>query len=195
MSEQTSLQKISSVQEEVPATVTVPAYTVDLREQEQAPSLLDYWRVLRKRRWTVGGILLLVVVTVMIGTLRQTPVFRAKAVLQIDRESQNIFNFRDFVAEVDPWDETFLETSYKLLQSRSLAGRVVEKLQLDQVSELQEKPSGGGSLWRPERPQPETRTAEEIALDEKYRPILDNFLDRLQISPVRRSRLVEISFD
>src|SRR3989304_3517226 len=147
MAEQNSLQKISSVQEEVPATVTIPAYTVDLREEEQAPSLLDYWRVLRKRRWTVGAILLLVVVTVMIGTLRQTPVYRATAVLQIDRESQNILNFQDFVADIDPWDETYLETFYNLIQSRSLAGRVVEKLQLDQSPEFQATPSWWDHLW------------------------------------------------
>ncbi|MBI4442686.1 MAG: polysaccharide biosynthesis tyrosine autokinase [Acidobacteria bacterium] len=195
MAEQNSLEKITPIQGEVPATVTVPAYTVDLQEEEQAPSFLDYWRVLRKRRWTVGAILLLVVVTVMIGTLRQTPVYRATAVLQIDRESQNILNFQDFVADIDPWDETYLETFYKLIQSRSLAGRVVEKLQLDQSPEFQKAPSWLDQLWPRAEPQAPEQTAEELALDAKYRPFIDNFLDRLVVTPVRRSRLVQISFD
>ena len=121
MSEEMSLEKIPPLKGEVPATTTVPAYMISQEEEEANPSFLDYWRVLRKRRWTVLGLLLLVVVTVMIGTLKQKPVYRAKAVLQIDKESSNIFSFKDFVADIDPFDESYLETAYKVLQSRTLA--------------------------------------------------------------------------
>ena len=183
----------------VPAVVTVPSYTIDLSE-EPAPSLLDYWRVFRKRHWTIWGILLVVVATVMIGTLKQTPVYRAKAVLQIDRETANILTFKDFVADINPYDDTYLETAYKVFQSRTLARRVIDKLHLDQAEEFQEKPAEKNSSWWDsirfwQTPLPGKPAPEEELLDPKTRQVLDSFLNRLAVTPVRRSRLVEISFD
>ncbi len=193
MSDQTSLEKIPPRSAEVPTTITVPAYTVHQEEEEALP-LLEYWRVLRKRRWTVLSVLLLVVVTVMIGTLKQRPVYRAKVVLQIDRESQNILSFKDFIAEVSPYDDSYLETAYKVLQSRTLARRVIDKLHLDQVSEFTEPPGGLGSLLSFGRSNQQP-APEEARLDPKYKSFIDSFLVRLSVQPVRRSRLVEISFD
>ena len=91
------LAKRPSRTPEVPATITVPAYGVQQEPEEEALPLLDYWRLIGKRRWTVLSILLLVLFTVMIGTLKQRPVYRAKAVLQIDRESQSILSFKEFI--------------------------------------------------------------------------------------------------
>src|SRR3990172_82136 len=126
MSDQMSLERVPPFKGDVPATTSASAYTISLEEEESTLPLLDYWRVLRKRRWTVLSILLLVVMTVMIGTLKQRPVYRSKAVLQIDKENVNIFSFQQFVAEVNPWDDSYLETAYKILQSRTLALRVLE---------------------------------------------------------------------
>ena len=113
MPEETMLQKVAERHLETPSAITVPAYSVEEGESE-AQSLLEYWRVLRKRRWTVLSILLLVFVTVLIGTLKQRPVYRSKAVLQIDKENQNILSFKD-VFELDTSSDDYLETAYKVL--------------------------------------------------------------------------------
>ncbi len=187
MSEQTSLEKLSPRSAEVPATITVPAYTVAQEEAEAVP-LLDYWRIVRKRQWTVVSILLLIFVTVTIGTLKQRPVYRAKAVLQIDRENPNIL-FKQ-VIEFDPGDEYYLETAYKNLQSRTLIRRVIDKLQLHRVAEFNEQ-----SQRRSSAPSVAQRASAEAESDVRYNLLIEAFLRRLTISPIRRSRLVEISFD
>ncbi len=193
LSEQTSLEKIPAGSREVPATITVPAYTVEPTEDEALP-LLEYWRIIRKRQWTVLSVLMLIVVTVMIGTLKQRPVYQAKVVLQIDRESANILSFKDFMAEANPFDDSYLETAYKVLQSRTLARRVIDKLKLDKTGEFVEKPSGTWP-WSSGRSGEGGSTAEEDRLDATYKRVIDNFLDRLTVTPVRRSRLVELYID
>lgn len=196
MSEQNSLEKVPPLSGEVPATITVPSYSLSLEgEPETALPLIEYWRVLLKRRWTVCSILLLVVVTVMVGTLKQRPVYRAKAVMQIDKESQNILSFQEFVAEVNPYDNSYLETAYKVLQSRTMARRVIDKLHLEQLPEFSAKPSGISLLWNQDPSRLQNAAEEELASDPKYHHLIDNFLSRLSISPIRQSRLVEVNFD
>lgn len=193
MPDNTSLEKLSQRAAEVPTTITVPAYTVQTEDADRLP-LLEYWRILHKRRWTVLGILLLVVVTVMIGTLKQRPVYRAKAVVQIDRETQNIVTFKE-VVEFDPQSEDYLETAYKVLRSRTLARRVIDKLRLDQVPEFSQPPSWLARLLRKNQPVDPKGIAGEVRSDPKYHSLIGNFLDRLTVTPVRNSRLVEIAFD
>lgn len=192
MPDQVSLQKVPQGTPEVPSTITVPSYTLG-QELTDTPPLLEYWRILRKRRWTVASILLLILVTVMIGTLKQRPVYRAKATLQIDRENANVFSFKEVFA-MDTSNDDYLETAYKVLESRTLAYRVIQKLKLDELPEFTtEKPSALGSLWV-RRPIVKAGAGEE-QIDPKYEPMIDLFLKRLTVNPVRRSRLVEISYD
>jgi len=194
MPDNTSLEKLSQRAAEVPTTITVPAYPVHTEDEDALP-LLEYWRILRKRRWTVLGVLLLVVVTVMIGTLKQTPVYRAKAILQIDRESQNIVTFKE-VVEFSQQSEDYLETAYKVLRSRTLARRVIDKLKLEQVPEFNEEPSWLSRVFRKELPEEDPKIiAGDVRSDPKHHRLIGNFLDRLTVQPVRNSRLVEIYFD
>src|SRR6478752_2275545 len=57
--------------------------------------LLDYWRVLMARRWTVIAILLTALAVTFIWTYTQVPLYRASMSLQIDPENPNILNFKD----------------------------------------------------------------------------------------------------
>ena len=199
MEENNSLERVSRGQIDAPASVPVSSYPVEVLEEQDSFPLLEYWRVLQKRRWTILSILLLVVVTVMIGTLKQRPIYEAKTVIQIDRESPNILSFQGFVAEMNPYDDSYLETAYKVLQSRSLAYRVINKLNLahspEFAKEQESSPSWLGTLWPGGAEQPEGPLSPEEQLDPKYSAVIDNFLGRLQIVPIRRSQLVEITYE
>src|SRR4051812_48450544 len=109
MPDQVSLQKIAAGATDIASPITVPSYTLD-QEFTETPQLVEYWRVLRKRRWAVLSILVLVSVTVMIGTLKQRPMYRAKATLQIDRENPNVFSFKEVFA-LDTSSDDYLETA------------------------------------------------------------------------------------
>lgn len=116
----------------------------DAQEAEGETDLLDYWRILVKRRWTVVATMAMVLVIALVNTLLTTPIYQATAVLQIDNESQSIVPMQG----VDPgaanydYDNSFLNTQLQLLQSRALAQRVVSQLGLDESGELEH-------LWPP----------------------------------------------
>src|ERR1700733_13254038 len=57
--------------------------------------LLDYWRVLLARRWTVIAIFVTFAVVTLIATLKETPIYEATTTIQIDRENPNVLSFKD----------------------------------------------------------------------------------------------------
>jgi len=172
---------------ELAQPINVASYTV---QTEAGPSLLlrDYWDIIIRRRWAILATFLVVVVSVAIGTFKQRPVYRAKAIVQIDRESQNVLTFKDLF-DIEGEDDLYLETAYKNLTSRTLARRVIDKLQLDKNPEFADE-SGKSPVKAVSKD-----LNDELWADPRMQEVIDSFLGGLTISPVRRSRWVEIMFD
>jgi succinoglycan biosynthesis transport protein ExoP len=190
MEEQPALEKLPP-RTEAPLVIQGSAY--DLGSVDVNP-LHAYWQVLVRRRWTILSILLVVLVTVAIGTFKQRPVYSAKAVMQIDKENTNILSFKDFL-DIDGGEEMFLETAYRNLQSRTLVRDVIQKLQMDRLEEFnRESLLPSLSFFSPPKPQAGV-VSDDTALDPKMQRTIERFLDHLAVNPVRRSRLVEISFE
>lgn len=133
---------------------------VDLR------TLVD---ILRRRARLICGIFLGVVAAALLFTLFQTPVYRASALLEIGRGDGSVPSVASLFAEGDPSEE-HLRTNFELLRSETLATRVIETLDLDQVEEF--------------APDEETTRQE----------VVSGFLERLVIDPVAESRLVRVTF-
>jgi len=173
-----------------------------LREQEmlevspeEVPHLLDYWRVIVKRRWVVLSCLLIVFSTVAIGTLKQKPVYEGKVLIEINPEQPNVLNFKE-VLQISTADvDSYRETQYKVLQSRTLAERVTKALQLYRNPEFYRGRMLFGLVENdPEKiPSPADPSPPDPSMD-AYRNSVKHFLDSVNISPVRRSNLVEVSF-
>ncbi len=165
-------------------------------EMEETPDLLAYLRVIRKRRWTILTIFFVLFAVVLIGTLKQKPIYRAKALLEIQKENPNILTAQELFA-LETVSDTYLETQYKVLKSDALARRVINQLSLDRLDEFTPpKPWWSRSKGKT-GPGPQTFAvggASERDPD-AYQSTLERFQDQLGVSPVRRSRLVEISFD
>jgi polysaccharide biosynthesis transport protein len=160
---------------------------------EEEVHLLDYWRVAIMRIWTILAVLLTAVTATMIYTFNQTPVYRATASIQIDKENPNVLTFKD-VYEVETASDDTLRTQFEVLKSRRLARRVIESLKLDKEEELQEDKGLVASMLKSfqEYVSPHQQNTEE---SDRLRPIIDAYLLRLDVSPVRQARLVNISFD
>jgi succinoglycan biosynthesis transport protein ExoP len=174
-----------------------------LREQEilevspeEAPHLLDYWHVIVKRRWVVLSCLLIVFSTVAIGTLKQKPVYQGKVLVEINPEQPNVLNFKE-VLQISSVDvDSYRETQYKVLQSRTLAERVTKALQLYRNPEFYRGRMLFGLIEKdPETiPSPADSSPPDPSMD-AYRNSVKHFQDLVEVSPVRRSNLVEVSFD
>lgn len=162
---------------------------------EEVPHLLDYWDVVLKRRWTVLACLLIVFVTVAIGTLKEKPVYEGKVQIEIDPEPPNVVNFKEVVT-VSPVDiEAYQQTQYKILQSRTLAEKVVLDLKLYRYPEFYQARSWFG-LFRsdPIKLPPGLDTPPDTSAD-YYRNAVANFMNSVDVNAVRSTNLVNVTFD
>src|SRR5690242_20068385 len=86
-----------------------PMVSLERLEEEQGPDLLAYWRVFKKRRWTIATIFVVIFSGVMLWTLKQEPVYRAKALIEIQKENPEITTVKELF-ELDGVSDAYLET-------------------------------------------------------------------------------------
>jgi uncharacterized protein involved in exopolysaccharide biosynthesis len=91
--------------------------------------LVDYLKVLYKRRWAAGTAFLLVLLSVTIYTFTVTPIYEARTRLLIEAEGPNVVNFAEVVDEQRAKAD-YYQTQYNILQSRQLARKTIDTLQL-----------------------------------------------------------------
>ncbi|MEA2624209.1 MAG: polysaccharide biosynthesis transport protein, partial [Candidatus Binatota bacterium] len=161
--------------------------------------LRDVWRVLVKHRATIFGVLLGTVVTTAFVVLTLPPYYTATATVQIERQAPKIAPIADLdEAEplaVDKYD--YYQTQYNVLHSRTVAARVIRGLRLDRDGRfISQEPTFLSSLkerfhdWFQSAAAIE-RLRSPMGVDPE---LIDDYLDMLSVTPVRNSRLVDVSF-
>src|SRR3954462_10884089 len=110
----------------------VPGYPYAPNFQEES-AFRDYFRILKKHKGVILASVLIVVTLVTIATFRMTPLYEASARIAISKED-SADNLRLNQAAADPdWNFDYnveLDTQAKILQSDTLALKVIEDLQL-----------------------------------------------------------------
>jgi polysaccharide biosynthesis transport protein len=94
------------------------------------PDLLEYWRIVNKRKWLILSIVGACVSLGVLTTLMQTPMYTATVRLQIDRNVAKVVEGGSTTPAVENLDTDFLKTQYELLQTRTMAERVTSALNL-----------------------------------------------------------------
>jgi capsular exopolysaccharide synthesis family protein len=164
----------------------------------------DYWQVLLRHRWTVISTFLATVIVTVLWTFSIKPVYTGTVTLRIEKEEPRVLKFEEVLKAADSQLD-YYQTQYKILQSRSLANRVIGLLQLDRHPDFQQADDGGslmerGHAWLrlqlirfiPLPPPPAVDGAEDLAPES---PLTASYLRRLTVEPIRNSRLVKLSFD
>src|ERR1700684_276987 len=103
----------------------------DPSAEPESGGLLEYWRILRRRKGTLLLIALLGAIVGFLVTLPQTPIYQVRTSLEIVGLNQNFLNIK----ESNPLNEgqstvdaTDIQTQIKILQSDSLIDRVLVKM-------------------------------------------------------------------
>src|SRR5262245_58264989 len=80
--------------------------------------LLEYWRVLNKRKWLIISIVGAFVILGTLRTLMMTPLYTSTVRLQIERNVAKVVEGGNVAREESTaaWDPEFLKTQYELLQ-------------------------------------------------------------------------------
>jgi capsular exopolysaccharide synthesis family protein len=130
------------------------------------------WRIVHEWRWLILGTVAVGLAGAIIVTLLTTPLYKASATLEINPPVVEILEGSKAQPAVSN-DQDFLATQYGLLQSRSLAERVAQDLNLASNDEFV-------------RSEADRASRQKIATG-----ILQSNFD---VSPVINSRLVNISY-
>ncbi len=163
---------------------------------EESPHLLDYLQVILKRRWTVLLSFVIVTTTVAIATFKEKPVYKGTDLIEITPEQPNVLNFQE-ILRIDNQDpDAYRQTQYKILQSRTLAERVVRDLKLYLYPEFYRSRSLFGlvvknpkHIPKPSDPNPPPSTSAA------FRNAVAYLQNHLSVDPVRESNLVNVSFE
>lgn len=155
-----------------------------------------YLRIITKYRWLILSTTVTALVLAAILTFLTTPIYRATASIQIDREAVKVVGNDGLQPQEQNTGLEFYQTQYELLGARSLAERVISTLGLLDdpafASDGQKSLIGivlgfisGNS----------SSGDQDKALDAKARKVADRLQESLTIAPVRGSRVVKISID
>jgi capsular exopolysaccharide synthesis family protein len=170
------------------------ALSASYDHHSEEPHLLDYVRVLYKRRWIAGTACLGILLATAVYVFTATPLYEGRVQLLIDPENPNVVNFQE-VIEQDQARTDYYQTQYRLLEGRELARKTIDALDLWSVEEF--APQSGGGGWRDlfslpwAGPDEDQAPADETIAQART---IDAFLEALDVAPVRNSRLVDVTF-
>lgn len=165
--------------------------------------LSDYVRVLHKRRWVALAAFLIVFLTTAVYTITSTPIYQARVQILIEKENANVVTFKEAFEQNQITDD-YYQTQYRILQSRALARRTIDALELWSHPYFNPAPDNGLSLRQIARmpaswivanfrvAPPEPPAPDETAVQSRT---IDRFLGCLTVSPIRNSRLVDVKID
>ena len=166
--------------------------------------LLDYVKVLYKRRWTGITAFLIVVLSVSVYTFTATPIYEARVQILIEKEASNVVTFKEAIEQNQVTDD-YYQTQYKILQSRALARRTIDALKLWDnprfnpkaddaltVRKMATAPVAFVAGWFKAPKQIDPPQVEETKTQSRT---IDRFLSDLTVAPIRNSRLVDVKFE
>lgn len=180
--------------------VDVPDGVIALKTSARQLMLL-----LDRRKWQMAGVVLLIMVGVAVVLAQMTPIYRATALVMLDSRKVRVTKVEDVLSGVQTADFAALQTEVEVLRSRSLLGRVVDRLKLNDDPEFvggseDVSPVTAALRWiraqiaqlRPSPPAP----ADGLTIEERRRTVaIDRMQDRLSTAPRGRSYVIALSFD
>jgi len=175
----------------LPSVVPTTMYGSDNAMEPQAGSVLDYWHTISRRKLLLtsfGAVGLLIGIGV---TLPQSRVYRAITTLEIQNAKDDILTMKVLnpVPDSSPADPTTeIQTQIKLLQSKTLIERALNKVQ----------PAGADLAPHPPHPSDVAGWRRFLPLpsaDQSQDSLVEKAAKNLKVSADGQTRIVEVSFD
>ncbi|MEB8431797.1 polysaccharide biosynthesis tyrosine autokinase [Cocleimonas sp. KMM 6892] len=159
-------------------------YPEELLEDSGGLDLKEFINVLKNHKKLILSIAFVTMLIALLLTLLMQPVYRAYSTIKVERYAANP-NVQILNAEASRSDRDFFETQIQLIQTKTLASRVISELGLDKKPESTGLVSSIKNLFSGDKAADakDTTAMEEI------------FLKNLTVTPVSNSQLLSISYD
>jgi len=182
--------------------------TDDRLKKDFQADLLEYWRILVKRRWAILSVVTVLMVLSLIYSFTATPVYKAISNIMIEEPTSSVLTLQDILSQSGSSNgltTTFFNTQLKILGSRTLAERVAKKMNLAARPELQAPVRLSSSLFQNLKSvltlkwlsrsgsAGESANPQAVPAD-PYSPYVIMILKGISISPVTDTNLVEVSY-
>ena len=159
-------------------------YPEELLTPSSGLDLKEFIGIIARRKWLVIATTLLTLLAVLLVTLMIKPVYRASSTIQIERNAKQSVNGAMFDSIESRSDKDFHETQRELIQSKSLARRVINQLGLDT------KDTSFGVISSIK--QALGMSTPDLSSSDRTEAL---FLENLTVQPVSNSQLVMINYD
>jgi capsular exopolysaccharide synthesis family protein len=176
--------------------------------------LMDYVRVLYKRRWVAIPAFLIVFAVGGINSYRKVTIYEARTQILIEKDTPKVGTLETMFQQQDGWyNDDFYRTQYRILQSRSLARRTAELMHLKERMAAQatapvadsgfsvsgaiawvKKQVAGEDAQDTKKADDEAKVAAALAKEDPLAPYASMVLGSLAVSPIANSRLVDLKF-
>ena len=184
--------------------------------------LHEYWRSVRKHKWLVLAVVVLVTAITAVYMSRQPDVFESRSQVQVDLEIANnpglgALKNNEIVLNSGYQDPVYFNTQLQILTSAGLLSRVAKTLDLEHNEQFLHPSGANRSIWesvkgmagfgKPKNETPEpvpnklepqsvnpTVTAKDSAEAERLRPFAEMLQGGLTVKQLNETRVIEIYY-
>lgn len=147
-------------------------------------NLTELLRVLWRRRWLMTATFGIVMASAILVLTQLTPRYTATAQVMVDPRQQNVVDIEQVLSGLPANAET-IQSEIEIINSRSLAGRVIDQNHLMEDAEFNTalRPA---HWWQFNHTKPSSEA--------QRNQVIDGFLERLSVRSAGRSRVIDIAF-
>ena len=168
--------------------------SLDRLLQDDVIDLRQYWLTVMRHKWGIMGFAFVVTLLAALAVFSLEPVYRATATLLIESKQAKVVSIEQ-VYGLDSSNNEYYLTQFEILKSRKLAEKVIQKYGLVEHPEFNRQPVFSFN-WREYAGQYIPELAPGVPTEEqRYQSVVVAFIARLNVSPVRKTQLVNISFE
>lgn len=164
--------------------------------REEVIDLRKYFAVINRAKWRILLLAILVAALTVFVVLNMKPLFSSKATLLIEAQQAKAVKIEE-VYGINSMQQEYYLTQFEILKSRSIAETVIDRLQLAEHPDFIPEPSLT-SMLKEQLPFLPAETAAMSPEDKAARAkekLIEKFVGRLSIEPVRKTQLVNITFE
>ena len=185
---------------------TLAQHTAQPLNQDMDDDFIDLGRLFRavmRFKWGILGLAFAITLATGLIVFSMQPVYSASASVVLESQQANVVNVEE-VYTLDTYDYNYTQTQIEILKSRSLAERVVRKLQLHKHPAF--LPEEGddeepwyrinlGALLPASKKEPPVQLTPEELEEQAIQGISGGIAGGLKISPVQYSYIMYLSFE